>query len=345
MGQSFGDIEIIVSDNASTDATQDIVRGLAAQDKRIRYVRQQINIGANGNYTFVASAARGEYCKWVSSSDWCAGLGHRVRQSISPLRTTRPISGHGCPGWRPRGAEPPRRLSRICRATHRLVESRPIISSTISASVCFLGERVHVMTVAEHRAIVGERRDLAQAVRDEYDRKSVLSQTIEDPVDALHVHRGKCRGRLVEYQVVRDAQRAISIWRREERSRTIRLVQILAMHAGKKLFGAAALGAPINQLEFARRLRRANVLSDSEVGTSDSSWKIATTPASMASLGLGNRTGRPSSSVVPELGWTTPLMILMKGPIPPAPFSPRTASPASLTVSPCFRARLLRNAC
>lgn len=72
MGQSFGDIEIIVSDNASTDATQDIVQGLAAQDKRLRYVRQQTNIGANNNYTFVAKAARGEYCKWVSSSDWCA---------------------------------------------------------------------------------------------------------------------------------------------------------------------------------------------------------------------------------------------------------------------------------
>ena len=72
MSQTFGDIEIIVSDNASTDATQEIVQRFVAKDKRVRYVRQETNIGANGNYTFVANAARGEYCKWVSSSDWCA---------------------------------------------------------------------------------------------------------------------------------------------------------------------------------------------------------------------------------------------------------------------------------
>jgi glycosyltransferase involved in cell wall biosynthesis len=70
--QTFADFEIIVSDNASTDATRDIVEQLAAKDSRIRYVRQRTNMGANRNYTFVAAEARGEYFKWASSSDWCA---------------------------------------------------------------------------------------------------------------------------------------------------------------------------------------------------------------------------------------------------------------------------------
>jgi glycosyltransferase involved in cell wall biosynthesis len=72
LGQSFGDFELIVSDNASTDATRDIVESLAQQDCRIRYVCHPENIGANLNYSSVARAARGEYFKWASSSDWCA---------------------------------------------------------------------------------------------------------------------------------------------------------------------------------------------------------------------------------------------------------------------------------
>jgi glycosyltransferase involved in cell wall biosynthesis len=72
MEQTFTDFELIVSDNASSDGTQNIVETLAAADDRIHYVRQQENIGANRNYTFVAKAARGDYFKWASSNDWCA---------------------------------------------------------------------------------------------------------------------------------------------------------------------------------------------------------------------------------------------------------------------------------
>ncbi len=72
LGQTFGDFELIVSDNASTDSTRAVVERLAQQDRRIRYVRQPENIGANRNYSYVAQVARGEYFKWASSSDLCA---------------------------------------------------------------------------------------------------------------------------------------------------------------------------------------------------------------------------------------------------------------------------------
>jgi glycosyltransferase involved in cell wall biosynthesis len=72
LAQTYTDFELLISDNASTDETQQIVEALARQDHRIRYVRQPVNIGANGNYSFVAREARGEFLKWCSASDWVA---------------------------------------------------------------------------------------------------------------------------------------------------------------------------------------------------------------------------------------------------------------------------------
>lgn len=72
LGQSFSDIELIVSDNASSDSTQDICTEYAMRDARIRYVRQNVNIGAMRNWNFVAKQARGKYFKWSSASDYCA---------------------------------------------------------------------------------------------------------------------------------------------------------------------------------------------------------------------------------------------------------------------------------
>lgn len=72
LGQSYADFELIVSDNASTDLTREVVEALAHQDQRIRYVRQPENAGVCPNYTYVAQVARGEFFKWSTSSDWCA---------------------------------------------------------------------------------------------------------------------------------------------------------------------------------------------------------------------------------------------------------------------------------
>lgn len=84
LAQSFGDFELIISDNASTDATRDIVEGYRRRDKRIRYERQAANIGANPNFTYVARQARGEFFKWSSASDWCApAFLERCRDELS----------------------------------------------------------------------------------------------------------------------------------------------------------------------------------------------------------------------------------------------------------------------
>ena len=69
LGQSFTDYELIITDNASTDATEEISRRYAAQDSRIRYVKLDRNIGAAPNHNYVFTLARGELFKWASHDD------------------------------------------------------------------------------------------------------------------------------------------------------------------------------------------------------------------------------------------------------------------------------------
>jgi glycosyltransferase involved in cell wall biosynthesis len=71
LGQTFGDLELIISDNASTDATLAICQRYARADARIRVLTNPHNIGANRNYLSVLRAARGRYFKWASSNDLC----------------------------------------------------------------------------------------------------------------------------------------------------------------------------------------------------------------------------------------------------------------------------------
>jgi glycosyltransferase involved in cell wall biosynthesis len=69
LGQSFDDFELIISDNASTDATADICQRYAKKDSRVRYIRQPRNIGMNPNHNYVVREARGELFKMASHDD------------------------------------------------------------------------------------------------------------------------------------------------------------------------------------------------------------------------------------------------------------------------------------
>lgn len=72
LAQTFEDFELIISDNASTDGTQEICRAYVAQDRRIRYYRNAQNLGAARNYNYVFELATGEYFKWAAHDDLCA---------------------------------------------------------------------------------------------------------------------------------------------------------------------------------------------------------------------------------------------------------------------------------
>jgi len=67
--QDYTDFELIISDNASTDATQEICGELAAKDARIRYSRNPTNIGASKNYRRVFELSKGEFFTWAAHDD------------------------------------------------------------------------------------------------------------------------------------------------------------------------------------------------------------------------------------------------------------------------------------
>jgi glycosyltransferase involved in cell wall biosynthesis len=69
--QDFGDFELIISDNASTDGTEEICKTYAAKDRRIRYFRNEKNIGAIPNYRKVFELSQGEFFKWCAHDDVC----------------------------------------------------------------------------------------------------------------------------------------------------------------------------------------------------------------------------------------------------------------------------------
>jgi len=59
LAQTYRNLEVIVSDNCSSDQTPELVRSIT--DPRLRYFRQETNIGPNNNFNYCLSQARGEY--------------------------------------------------------------------------------------------------------------------------------------------------------------------------------------------------------------------------------------------------------------------------------------------
>lgn len=82
--QDWPNLEIIVSDNASTDGTWEIVQRHAAQDPRLRCERATQNRGLTANFLHVQALARGDYFMWAGghdlwSSNWVSECAHLLR--------------------------------------------------------------------------------------------------------------------------------------------------------------------------------------------------------------------------------------------------------------------------
>ncbi len=72
LDQGYDDCEIVISDNASTDRTEEICRDYAAKDPRIRHFRNTTNIGAAPNFNRAFRLCRGAFFKWVAYDDYYA---------------------------------------------------------------------------------------------------------------------------------------------------------------------------------------------------------------------------------------------------------------------------------
>lgn len=69
LNQDYENIEIIISDNASTDETEAICKEFAAQDNRIKYFRNDVNLGIVYNFNRVFELSQGKYFMWAAHDD------------------------------------------------------------------------------------------------------------------------------------------------------------------------------------------------------------------------------------------------------------------------------------
>jgi glycosyltransferase involved in cell wall biosynthesis len=71
LNQTFNDFELIISDNASTDDTEEICSNYCLNDSRIKYYRNAKNIGSAKNFNRVFELSAGTYFRWHSADDLC----------------------------------------------------------------------------------------------------------------------------------------------------------------------------------------------------------------------------------------------------------------------------------
>jgi hypothetical protein len=69
LDQDHEDLELVISDNASTDGTEEICREIARIDARVRYHRQSVDLGILGNFQATMRLAQGKYFRWIGDDD------------------------------------------------------------------------------------------------------------------------------------------------------------------------------------------------------------------------------------------------------------------------------------
>jgi len=105
LAQTFGDLEVLVTDNQSTDGTMEIARRYERLDSRVRVVVNERNLGQFGNRNRAASLATGEFLKYHDSDDLM--YPHCLAVMV-PLLRAEPRAGFGLTsgrGW-PGGPAP-----------------------------------------------------------------------------------------------------------------------------------------------------------------------------------------------------------------------------------------------
>lgn len=70
INQTYKNLEIIVSDNHSTDDTKKMMKEYTGRDSRIKYYRHGKNMGMDFQGNFIINAANGVYWSGVCDDDW-----------------------------------------------------------------------------------------------------------------------------------------------------------------------------------------------------------------------------------------------------------------------------------
>jgi len=69
IGQTYPDLEVVIIDNCSTDDTRSLALSYESKDGRVRYVRNDTNIGMVRNFNKALAVASGTYIKLLCADD------------------------------------------------------------------------------------------------------------------------------------------------------------------------------------------------------------------------------------------------------------------------------------
>ncbi|MDR0762728.1 MAG: glycosyltransferase [Campylobacteraceae bacterium] len=83
LAQTYKNLEIIVVDDNSTDETPKIIKEIAAEDKRVKFFANKINIGTYASKTLALKHAKGEFIACHDSDDFAHN--EWIKRQIKPL--------------------------------------------------------------------------------------------------------------------------------------------------------------------------------------------------------------------------------------------------------------------
>ena len=103
LAQTFTDFILLIGDNASSDGTEEIARQYLGRDPRVRYIRQEKDVGAFGNFSDLARRAETELFRWHSADDLvrpqhterCVAALDAHPEAVLAYATTLDIDGEG----------------------------------------------------------------------------------------------------------------------------------------------------------------------------------------------------------------------------------------------------------
>lgn len=98
--QTFTDWELIISDNASTDTTEAVASGFAAQDARIHYFRNESNVGVCGNFNLCEARTNpdSQYIFGLPADDWLHP--HALEKLVAAADANADVTITYCDGYR-----------------------------------------------------------------------------------------------------------------------------------------------------------------------------------------------------------------------------------------------------
>jgi glycosyltransferase involved in cell wall biosynthesis len=94
LSQTYSNLELIISDNGSTDNTQKICYNYVKQDKRVQYYRLSKNYGAAKNYNRTFKFSNGKYFKWLAHDDLLTNT--NISRSVKIMEKYPDITLCGC---------------------------------------------------------------------------------------------------------------------------------------------------------------------------------------------------------------------------------------------------------